>query len=47
MSCILLPCADTGDFSDGLIVTENALAEVPPTNSRLTLTDLIASEPMN
>ena len=43
----MLPSADTGDCSDGVTVTSNGLADLPPTNSRLTSTNPVASEPVN
>ena len=43
----MLPSADTGDCSDGVTVTSNGLADLPPTNSRLTSTTPVASEPVN
>ena len=43
----MLPSADTGDCSDGVTVTSNGLAELPPTNSRFTTTNPVASEPVN
>ena len=43
----LLPSADTGDCSDGVTVTLNELADVPPINSRVTNTNCAASDPVN
>ena len=42
----LLPSADTGDCSDGVTVTVNGLADVPPLNSRVTNINLAASDPV-
>ena len=41
----MLPSADTGDCSDGVTVTLNGLADVPPVNSTSTLTKPDASVP--
>ena len=43
----MLPSADTGDCSDGVTVTLNGLADDPPSNSRFTCTNLVASDPVN
>ena len=43
----MLPSADTGDCSDGVTVTSNGLAELPPTNSRFTTTTPEFSVPLN
>ena len=43
----LLPSADTGDCCDGVTVTLNELADVPPTTSNVTITNSVASEPVN
>ena len=43
----LLPSADTGDCSDGVTVTLKGLADVPPTNSRVTNMNRSASDPVN
>ena len=43
----MLPSADTDDCSDGVTVTSNGLADLPPTNSRFTSTNPVASEPVN
>ena len=44
---LILLLADTGDCNDGVTVTLNGLVDVPPTNSRLTSTDPVASDPSN
>ena len=43
----LLPLADTGDCSDGVTVTLNGLLDIPPASSNVTITNPIASEPVN
>ena len=43
----LLPSADTGDCSDGVTVTLNGLTDAPPTNSRVTKMNPIASDTVN
>ena len=40
----LLPSADTGGCSDGITVTLNGLADIPPTNCNVILTDFVASK---
>ena len=40
----LLPSADTDDRSDGITVTLNGLADIPPTNCNAILTDSVASK---
>ena len=42
----LLPSADTGDCSDGVTMTSNGLLDVPPTSSKVIITNPIASEPL-
>ena len=41
----MLPSADTGDCSDGVTVTLNGLADVPPVNVTSTFTKPDASVP--
>ena len=41
----LLPLADTGDWSDGITITEISLAETPPLNNNVTRTIPEASMP--
>ena len=43
MMCIL---AETSDFSDDVTVTLNEPGNVPPTNSRLTITNCLVSDPV-
>ena len=43
----LLPSADTGDCSDGVTVTLNGLADVPPINPIVTNINPAASNPVN
>ena len=43
----LLPSADTGDCSDGVTVTLNGLADIPPTSVNVTIINSVASEPIN
>ena len=45
MKVIILPRADTGDWSDGVTVTSITLAEVPPPNNRVTVIAPAVSEP--
>ena len=40
----LLPSADTDDRSDGITVTLNGIADIPPTNCNAILTDSVASK---
>ena len=42
----LLPSAETGDFCDAKMVTLNVLGDAPPTNSRITLMNCAASDPV-
>ena len=42
----LLPSAETGDCSDGTIVTLNELLDIPPTSSNVITTNPVASEPV-
>ena len=44
---ILLPSADTGDCCDGVTVTLNAPTDVSVSNSRYTVTNPVASDPVN
>ena len=46
MKVVILPRADTGDWSDGVTVTLMTLAEVPPPNDRVTVTTPAVSEPV-
>ena len=46
MKVIILPLADTGDWSDGVTVTLMTLAEVPPPNNRVTVTKPVVSSPV-
>ena len=43
----LLPSADNGDCSDGVIVTLNGLLDVPSLNSSVTIINPAASDPVN
>ena len=45
MKVIILPRADTGDWSDGVTITLMTLAEVPPPNNRVTVITPAVSEP--
>ena len=47
MYIILLPLADTGDCSNGLTVTLNGLADVPPINSSNITKDSLFSNSLN
>jgi len=44
---VFVPSADIGDWSDGVTVTVNIFADIPPVNSRFTITNPAASDPEN